>query len=88
MELLTSTGWTPAHSMEGVFMSIKMAMSSLDPRPARLQDVKAKATTRIDYFPSEAIEAFQRAADRHGWQVPQDMKENAAQAAVAANGSS
>lgn len=69
-------------------MSIKMAMSSLDPRPARLQDMGANATTRVDYFPSEAVEAYQRAANRHGWKVPQDMKENAGQAAVAADGSS
>lgn len=83
MELLTSTGWTPAHSMEGVFMSIKMAMSSLDPKPARLLDNRAKAANS-DYTPWEALDAFQRAADRHGWQVPQDMKENAAQAPAVA----
>lgn len=87
MELLTSTGWTPAHSMEGVFMSIKMAMSSLDPKPARLLDARAKAV-HSDYSPWEALEAFQRAAHRHGWQVPQDMKENAAQPSAAAGNAS
>lgn len=84
MELLTSTGWTPAHSMEGVFMSIKMAMSSLDPKPARLEIAYGNAK-RSDYAPWEALEAYQRAAARHGWQVPQDVQENAGQTSVAAD---
>lgn len=87
MELLTSSGWTPAHSMEGVFMSIKMAISSLDPRPARLQDARAGAR-QPDYSPWDALEAFKRAANTHGWKIPQDVTENAAQNGIASGGSS
>lgn len=69
--------------MEGVFLSIKMAMSSLDPRPARLQGAQTK-TKQHDYSTSEALEAYQRAAATHGWQVPPDMRENAGQTAITA----
>lgn len=78
MELLTSTGWTPATSMEAVFISIKMAMSSLDPRPARL-DTTQYTARQVDYGAFEALDAYQRAAGKHGWQIPRDFNENAGQ---------
>lgn len=76
MEMLTSTGWTVATSMESVLVSIKMAMSSLDPRPARLQ---ISAPEMDDYSAYEALEAFQRFANRHGWKVPSDSAASATQ---------
>lgn len=82
MELLTSSGWSPAHSMEVVFLSIMTAMTSLDPRPARLLDPRPQAE-RVDYSPVEALEAFKRAAHTHGWKVPQDMQENVEQNSAA-----
>lgn len=74
MEMLTSTGWTVAMSMESVLVSVKMAMSSLDPQPARLQ---TSSRGIGDYSAHEALEAFQRFANRHGWKVPSDTAVNA-----------
>ncbi len=36
MELLTNSGWSPVSSVESVLLQVRMAMSSLDPKPARL----------------------------------------------------
>ncbi|KAL2256111.1 hypothetical protein VTK26DRAFT_2171 [Humicola hyalothermophila] len=36
MELLTSSGWSPANSMESVILQVRMAICSLEPQPARL----------------------------------------------------
>ena len=38
MELLTNSGWSPVSSVESVLLQVRMAMSSLDPKPARLMD--------------------------------------------------
>lgn len=83
MELLTSNGWTPATSMEAVFVSIKMAMSSSEPRPARLENASQMYYSRSylgDYGAGEALAAFERAARTHGWTVPKDVYSNATQA--------
>ncbi len=45
-------------------MQIKLAISNLDPRPARL----AKDWQR-EYQVYEALEGYKRAAAAHGWQV-------------------
>lgn len=76
MEMLTSNGWTPATSMEAVFVCIKMAMSSVDPKPARLLSTKHKSS---DYNAGDALAAFQRAAMTHGWKIPTDTTDNATQ---------
>lgn len=83
MELLTSSGWSPATSMEAVFVLIKMAISSTDPRPARLYSIAqgSSSTTYFrDYSAVEALNAFERAASTHGWMVPTDVRTNAMQA--------
>jgi ubiquitin-conjugating enzyme E2 Q len=36
MELLTNSGWSPVSSVESVLLQVRMAMSSVDPKPARL----------------------------------------------------
>jgi ubiquitin-conjugating enzyme E2 Q len=36
MELLTADGWLPSYSLSSVLFQIKMAISNLEPRPARL----------------------------------------------------
>lgn len=77
MEILTNTGWLPAMSPESVLMSVKMAMSSLDPQPARL--LQKSSQSLVDYSPYEAVEAFRRFAGRHGWKVPQDSMDSASQ---------
>lgn len=74
LEILTNTGWTVAMSMESVLVQVKMAMSSLDPQPARLQ---RKTRGMGDYSPHEAVDAFQRFANRHNWKVPSDFTANA-----------
>ena len=46
-------------------------MSSLDPKPARLDHVRG------DYGVGEAVEAYIRACNAHGWTVPAGFKEMA-----------
>lgn len=78
MELLTNNGWNPTMSIEAVLVSIKAAMSSLDPTPARLQPGNG-GQKKGDYNAFEALEAFQRYAGKHGWQVPKDATASATQ---------
>ncbi|KAI1322715.1 hypothetical protein F5Y16DRAFT_30240 [Xylariaceae sp. FL0255] len=73
MELLTNTGWSPANSMESVFLQVRLAMMSLDPRPARLEQTKLLRTTQYGIW--EAVDAYTRAANAHGWEVPKELQE-------------
>ncbi|KAI0137213.1 polymerase [Xylariales sp. AK1849] len=71
MELLTHSGWSPVSSLEAVLLQVRLAMCSLDPKPARLEStIHAR-----DYGVVEAFDAYTRAATAHGWQVPQDLRE-------------
>ncbi|KAF2758447.1 hypothetical protein EJ05DRAFT_438010 [Pseudovirgaria hyperparasitica] len=70
MELLTNTGWSAVSSIESVLLQVRLAMSSLDPRPARLEPGPAR-----DYSIGEAVEAYIRACRTHGWTVPEGFKE-------------
>lgn len=70
LELLTNSGWSPANSMESVIIQVRIALTNLEPRPARLQPAG-------DYGIFEAIEAYQRVAVRHGWTIPKDLKATA-----------
>jgi ubiquitin-conjugating enzyme E2 Q len=36
MELLTNSGWSPVSSLESVLLQVRMAMCSVEPKPARL----------------------------------------------------
>ncbi|KAF9007058.1 hypothetical protein BDQ17DRAFT_1351337 [Cyathus striatus] len=65
MDLLTADGWLPSYSIPAVLLQIKLAISNLDPRPARL----AKNWDQ-PYHVSEALAGYKRAAATHGWQVP------------------
>ncbi|KAK3943456.1 hypothetical protein QBC46DRAFT_351343 [Diplogelasinospora grovesii] len=83
MELLTNSGWSPANSMESVLLQVRMALCSLDPKPARLQntniitgDNNRKANWN-DYQIGEAIDAYIRATNAHGWKVPEDLRRTA-----------
>jgi ubiquitin-conjugating enzyme E2 Q len=62
----------PTNSIESVLLQVRMAMSSLDPKPARLE-----TNGRHDYGVGEAVEAFIRACTVHGWEVPKGFKEMA-----------
>ncbi|EPS45586.1 hypothetical protein H072_422 [Dactylellina haptotyla CBS 200.50] len=68
MELLTNSGWSAVSSLESVLLQIKLAMSSTDPYPARLE-----GGANSSYSVHEAKDAFIRACNTHGWQVPPDF---------------
>ncbi len=61
MELLTNSGWSAVSNMESVLLQVRLAMSSTDPKPARLEPGKVR-----DYGVNEAIEAYIRACYAHG----------------------
>jgi len=68
MELLTNTGWLPTATIESVLLQVRMALCSQDPAPARLSN------SRIgDYTAAEAVQAYKRACQRHGWGVPDNL---------------
>ncbi|KAH6971745.1 hypothetical protein BKA56DRAFT_677822 [Ilyonectria sp. MPI-CAGE-AT-0026] len=69
-ELLTNSGWSPALSLEKVFLEVRMNLCSMDP-PARLETNPSYGNS--DYGIGEALEAFRRAAAGHGWQLPEDF---------------
>ncbi|KAJ7320981.1 hypothetical protein DFH08DRAFT_713280 [Mycena albidolilacea] len=65
MDLLTSDGWLPSYSISAVLMQIKLAISNLDPKPARLA-----SNWNTPYSVGESLVGFKRAAATHGWTVP------------------
>ncbi|KAI0350812.1 hypothetical protein OH77DRAFT_1570284 [Trametes cingulata] len=68
MDLLTADGWLPSYSISAVLLQIKLAISHLDPRPARLAHNWSTA-----YGMYEALEGYKRAANSHGWKIPQGL---------------
>ncbi|OGM45637.1 ubiquitin conjugating enzyme [Aspergillus bombycis] len=70
MELLTSSGWSPVSSIESVLLQVRMALSSTDPVPARLDQRRTE-----DYSVGEAVAAYTRVCQLHGWKVPDDLKQ-------------
>ncbi|KAG5729844.1 Ubiquitin-conjugating enzyme E2Q-like protein 1 [Termitomyces sp. T112] len=65
MDLLTSDGWLPSYSISAVLLQIRIAISNLEPRPARLALDYGRP-----YDTQEALVGFKRAAATHGWRVP------------------
>ncbi|KAF9461901.1 hypothetical protein BDZ94DRAFT_1262434 [Collybia nuda] len=65
MDLLTSDGWLPSYNISSILLQIKLAISNLDPRPARLA-----SNFHQPYEVHEALTGYKRAAATHGWQVP------------------
>ena len=61
MELLTNSGWSAVSNIESVLLQVRLAMSSTDPKPARLEPGGIR-----DYQVGEAVEAFVRACRTHG----------------------
>ena len=74
MELLTNSGWSSVSSMEGVLLQVRLALSNLEPRPARLEG-KGNRQSQQDYGTGEAMAAYIRACNTHGWKVPDSFKE-------------
>ncbi|KAF8455258.1 hypothetical protein BDZ91DRAFT_801459 [Kalaharituber pfeilii] len=68
LELLTNSGWSAVSSLESVLLQVRMAITSTDPKPARLLPGPIQA-----YGAAEAKEAYLRACRMHGWQVPTDF---------------
>ena len=63
MELLTTSGWSVAFTVESVLMQVRLALCD-EERPARLLDGLGS------YDKGEAVEAYLRACRAHGWGVP------------------
>jgi ubiquitin-conjugating enzyme E2 Q len=72
MQLLTNDGWSAVSSIESVLVQVRMAITSTDPKPARLD-----RGGRHDYGVGEAVEAYIRACAMHGWTVPAGFRETA-----------
>ncbi|QGA12784.1 hypothetical protein EYB26_000429 [Talaromyces marneffei] len=76
MELLTGSGWLPTFSIENVLLSIRLALCSIDPKPARLAAGGGKFGSSArggDYSVQEAVDAYTRACRTHGWEVPKNF---------------
>ncbi|KAF5589264.1 hypothetical protein FPCIR_6898 [Fusarium pseudocircinatum] len=72
-ELLTNSGWSPALSLEKVFLEVRLNLCERD-RPARLEMVRHIGLGTMDYSMFEAVDAYRRAAAAHGWQIPSDLQ--------------
>ncbi|KAL8793832.1 MAG: hypothetical protein Q9195_003557 [Heterodermia aff. obscurata] len=72
MELLTNSGWSVASNIESVLVQVRAAISSTDPKPARLEGRSGIK----DYGTGEAVEAYIRACLAHGWEVPKDFRKD------------
>jgi ubiquitin-conjugating enzyme E2 Q len=70
MDLLTTDGWLSSYSVGAVLLQIRMAMSNLEPRPARLDP----GNWNLPYSMDEAVAGFKRAAQTHGWTVPAELE--------------
>jgi ubiquitin-conjugating enzyme E2 Q len=88
MDLLVQDGWLPSYNIAAVLLQIRMAISSLEPRPARLargdEWKRAYGTQEafdgmfMSYFSfgfADQFEGFQRAAATHGWRVPDGTRQ-------------
>ncbi|KAH8819983.1 hypothetical protein F5884DRAFT_849267 [Xylogone sp. PMI_703] len=72
MELLTNSGWSAVSSIESVLLQVRMAISNVEPNPARLENVQGQ---QREYGIGEAIDAYIRACRAHNWEVPKDFQE-------------
>ena len=64
MSVLTMDDWSPVYSISQVLVMVHSALSSVDPRPAKIAD-------RGSYSEYEAMDAYIRVAGTHGWRVPE-----------------
>lgn len=78
--VLTTDGWLCTTTIESVLLQLRMAMASLDPKPARLQIRGASADgDHNSYGTREAVEAYKRACMVHGWTIPADFDQTVAE---------
>ncbi|GAA5950707.1 hypothetical protein JCM21900_000486 [Sporobolomyces salmonicolor] len=71
MDLLTTDGWSSVYTIDAILLQIRMAMSSLEPKPGRLDPHHWNTPYAMD----EAVAGFKRAAATHGWAVPPELAE-------------
>jgi ubiquitin-conjugating enzyme E2 Q len=71
MELLTNSGWTAVTCMESLLLQVRLAITSTEPRPARLS---RRHGLSQDYGVGEAVDSYMRACNMHGWKIPKDME--------------
>ncbi|RUS21695.1 ubiquitin-conjugating enzyme/RWD-like protein [Endogone sp. FLAS-F59071] len=64
-------GWSSIYRMDAVLLQIKLALSSTEPRPARLDP----HAWNSDYTAHEGMNAFIRVANDHGWRVPPGFRD-------------
>ncbi|KAJ3044396.1 hypothetical protein HDV00_002288 [Rhizophlyctis rosea] len=67
LNILTTTGWKKSYSLPSIFLEVRLAITSTDPRPARLDTHRGWDKP---YTAQEAMQAFVRVARDHGWGVP------------------
>lgn len=65
VEMLTMKGWKREYTLEQVLLVVHQALSDCDPVPARLIGTH-------EYSVQEAVSAYIRVANSHGWRVPQN----------------
>ncbi|KAF7436633.1 hypothetical protein PC9H_003466 [Pleurotus ostreatus] len=68
MDLLTADGWLPSYGISSVLLQIRLAISNLEPFPAKL----ARDWDR-PYGILEALDGYKRAALTHGWKIPKGL---------------
>lgn len=81
MDLLTSSGWTAAYGIESVLVQIRSTLMSTEPRPARLEARHYGSSSKGgsggggggEYGVGEAVDAYVRACNAHGWRVPPEL---------------
>jgi ubiquitin-conjugating enzyme E2 Q len=71
-QLLTNSGWSAVSSIESVLLQVRLAISSTDPRPAQLDN-----HYNGEYGVGEAIDAYIRACQVHGWTPPPNLQQTA-----------
>ncbi|KAK7892502.1 hypothetical protein LTR67_007599 [Exophiala xenobiotica] len=70
MEALTNNGWTAAQNIESLLLQVRMAICD-EERPARLASARSHGRREHDtYGVGEAVAAYIRACQNHGWTVP------------------
>jgi ubiquitin-protein ligase len=65
IDMLTMKGWKKDITVDHVLMVVHHALSDVDPVPAKLIGTQ-------EYSPGEAVRAYIRVANTHGWRVPQN----------------
>ncbi|WVQ80119.1 hypothetical protein IAT38_002220 [Cryptococcus sp. DSM 104549] len=68
-EILTASGWNPAFCVEAIVRDIMVNMTEATP-PAKLHPSHWNSA----YTMQEAVAAYVRVAQAHGWEVPKDFQ--------------